>query len=417
MGRPRAALLVLAAAAALLQARGAAALPAYQIKQIASGKICTDASKATLSYPGTGWGGCAYCADKCTDANPAYVWASFYMERGQPGTCTCWQACTGQKDSGLATSALAQAVLASYTLNPIKTNLKCGGASNDIFGGAIYNKQTCSYACQAADPAYIYFANKPASSCSCYKTCSTQVAAEGAQIFGIALSGASSDPHLVGFHGHKYASCEDRDGKICHGRAFSILSESAHALNTRITRLAGPDEWPYAGTWMTGMGFRFADALSFELEMATDFAYDVKPDPARGPNATRTAVPAGWAGLFAGARANGADIAAKLGSGEVLRFGAAGAEQAVVHFPDARHANDATNGPVAVITTPDMTVKLYLETEDITHLDFEVNLSPKTRIYDMHGLLGQSLSWPPGGPARFQGSDLDYSLDSLLDTA
>ncbi|KAI8477307.1 MAG: hypothetical protein J3K34DRAFT_108739 [Monoraphidium minutum] len=81
--------------------------------------------------------------------------------------------------------------------------------------------------------------------------------------------------HRMGFFGHRYSFCDD--GAPCMGRAFSLLSAAAHALNARVTRMAGPDRWPWAGTWMTALGFRFASVLSVELELATDVQYAVRP--------------------------------------------------------------------------------------------------------------------------------------------
>ncbi|KAI8475728.1 MAG: hypothetical protein J3K34DRAFT_28891 [Monoraphidium minutum] len=184
-----------------------------------------------------------------------------------------------------------------------------------------------------------------------------------------------------------------------------MLSESAHLLNTRITRLAGPDAWPWAGTWMTAFGFRWSKKLSVELEMATDVKYAVEPNGGEPPSATRAEVPSDWAGVIAAARVNGQDVAARIGSGDTMAFGS-GAAAASVHFPKDRHPGDPTDGPVMVITTPSMQVTFYLETEDVTHLDFAVDLLPsKDPITGMHGLLGQSLSWARGAPAAVEGGD------------
>ncbi|KAI8462222.1 MAG: hypothetical protein J3K34DRAFT_463038 [Monoraphidium minutum] len=57
-----------------------------------------------------------------------------------------------------------------------------------------------------------------------------------------------------------------------------------------------------------------------------------------------------------------------------------------------------------VIATPAMQITVYLETEDITHMDFAVSLV-KRRITAMHGMLGQSLHWAPGAPAAVEGDD------------
>ncbi|KAI8471956.1 MAG: hypothetical protein J3K34DRAFT_504980 [Monoraphidium minutum] len=231
-------------------------------------------------------------------------------------------------------------------------------------------------------------------------------------------AGMIGDPHLTGFGGHKYAFCEEGNGAACLGRTFSTFSSPQHALNTRITRMAGPDAWPHAGAWMTAYGFRYADVLTLELELATDVDYAVAPD-GRGPDTTRAVVPADWRSVFAGLRVNGKDTAARIGSGETLNFGAAG--EASVHFPSRRHAGDATDGPVVVIKTPGMQVKAYLESEDVTHLDFEIALiGAAIADGDAHGLLGQSLGWAPGAQAALQGHEMDYVVEGaggLLATA
>lgn len=54
----------------------------------------------------------------------------------------------------------------------------------------------------------------------------------------------------------------------------------------------------------------------------------------------------------------------------------------------------------------------YLETEDITHLDFAVSLTTPGAIASMHGLLGQSLHWAPGANAVVEGGhDMLYAID------
>ncbi|KAI8474249.1 MAG: hypothetical protein J3K34DRAFT_518375 [Monoraphidium minutum] len=219
-------------------------------------------------------------------------------------------------------------------------------------------------------------------------------------------AGGTADPHMQGFNGAEYAFCDPAaGGAACQGHAMALLSERSHLLNARITRLAGPDAWPWAGTWMTAFGFRWSDKLLVQLEMATDVQYNVKPAGERGAGATRAVVRADWAGVFASAKVNGEDVVAKIGSGDTLAFGL-GADAASVHFPEGRHPGDTTDGPVMVITTPGMQVTFYLETEDITHLDFAVALLPgKSAITAMHGLLGQSLGWARGAAAAVEGGD------------
>ncbi|KAI8473059.1 MAG: hypothetical protein J3K34DRAFT_519240 [Monoraphidium minutum] len=223
--------------------------------------------------------------------------------------------------------------------------------------------------------------------------------------------GGGEDPHLQGFFGHRYSFCDH--GAPCMGRAFSMLSAVAHALNTRVTRMAGPDRWPWAGTWITGLGFLFANVLSVELELATDAQYAVKPD-GRGPGTTTAEVPRDWAGVFATLRVNGEDAAARIGSSDTVRAG-----DASVHFPAARHQGDATDGPVLVVTTPSMQVTFYLESEDVTHLDFAVTLLNGAAASEpMHGLLGQSLAWVADAPAVIEGAELEYAVEGgLLGTA
>lgn len=91
---------------------------------------------------------------------------------------------------------------------------------------------------------------------------------------------AAADPHLQGFNGAEYAFCDPSatgGGASCHGHVMALLSERSHQINARITRMAGPDAWPWAGTWMTAFGFRWSDALSVQLELATDVEYGVEP--------------------------------------------------------------------------------------------------------------------------------------------
>ncbi|KAI8462208.1 MAG: hypothetical protein J3K34DRAFT_504083 [Monoraphidium minutum] len=198
-----------------------------------------------------------------------------------------------------------------------------------------------------------------------------------------------ADPHVRGFNGAEYAFCdpEHGTGATCNGRVIAMLSEVDHLLNTRITRLAGPDSWPWAGTWMSAFGLRWSDKLSVELEMATDVKYAVNQNGECELGTTRAEVPTDWAGVIAAAKVNGQNVAAKIGSGDTMAFGS-GTEAASVHFPKGRHPGDPTDGPVMVINTPAMQARVtfYLETEDITHLDFSVALKHAKNA--MHGMLG-----------------------------
>ncbi|KAI8473759.1 MAG: hypothetical protein J3K34DRAFT_165003 [Monoraphidium minutum] len=219
----------------------------------------------------------------------------------------------------------------------------------------------------------------------------------------------------MGFNGHKYSWCSEDNGQHCIGRVFNLISESLHVINTRLTRFAGPDMWPFAGTWMTAFGFRYGSVLSVELELATDVVYKVVPE---GGGATppmgsmRAVLPAGWAGVISALRVNGEDVSRRVGGGDTLEFGA-GASKASVHFPKDRHADDPTDGPVVVITTPDMQVTWYLESEDTTHLDLKISTLGRD-IIDMHGVLGQSLAWPRAAPALMDGTDLEFAVEGGL---
>ncbi|KAI8469182.1 MAG: hypothetical protein J3K34DRAFT_522366 [Monoraphidium minutum] len=156
---------------------------------------------------------------------------------------------------------------------------------------------------------------------------------------------------------------------------------------------------------LTALGFRYAGGLSVELEFATTVEYAVHPDGC-GADTTTADIPRDWAGVFAGVRVNGKAAAARVGSGDTLRFGGAS-----VHFPAARHEGDASDGLMLVVT-------LYLESEDITHLDFAVTIDNGASLPPMHGLLGQSLAWAAGAPAAIEGSELEYAVEGgLLGTA
>ncbi|KAI8467540.1 MAG: hypothetical protein J3K34DRAFT_523627 [Monoraphidium minutum] len=225
--------------------------------------------------------------------------------------------------------------------------------------------------------------------------------------------GMTGDPHLKGFGGQSYAFCEILDGVHCLGRTFSMLSAPAYALNAHIARMAGPDKWPFAGAWMTGLGFRYGDILSVDLTMATDVVYKVVPD-GRGVGTTRAVLPEDWSDVFESMHINGKDEMENLiGTGETLLFGMAG--EVSVSFPFKRHDGDETDGTVAIIMTPGMRIKLFLESEDVTHLDFDISLfSSAINAANTHGLLGQSLAWGPGVPAAIEGHELEYVVQGGL---
>ena len=54
-----------------------------------------------------------------------------------------------------------------------------------------------------------------------------------------------------------------------------------------------------------------------------------------------------------------------MGSGRTLELPRGGAK---VFFPAARHAHDASSGPLAVVMTPAVRFTIYIEAGDIWHL-------------------------------------------------
>ncbi|KAI8477254.1 MAG: hypothetical protein J3K34DRAFT_107639 [Monoraphidium minutum] len=112
------------------------------------------------------------------------------------------------------------------------------------------------------------------------------------------------DPHLRGFFGQQYEFCGPQLATECQGRAFNLLSHSNTLLNAQVSRHSGPDAWPYAGTWMTGLGFRYGSTLSFELGINTDVQYAVE-GALGGGGGTMHALPVkgGFRALLAFARA------------------------------------------------------------------------------------------------------------------
>ncbi|KAI8466215.1 MAG: hypothetical protein J3K34DRAFT_472788 [Monoraphidium minutum] len=222
-----------------------------------------------------------------------------------------------------------------------------------------------------------------------------------------------------GFNGEAYEFCGAALGPQCHGRAFNMLSEARHQFNAEVNRHHGTgdrDAFPAAGSWLTAFGLRFGPSFSVVLRMRTDVDYTLVQEGDK----TRALHPsAGGAGalseLLQSVQVNGADAMAKVGSGETQEF-----EGGVsVHWPATRHAGDATDGPIAVITTPDTTWTWFIESEDTWHLDFKISLRSGARLDRMHGLLGQSMDWARGAPAVVEGGDdLQYVLaDGLLGTA
>ncbi|KAI8465925.1 MAG: hypothetical protein J3K34DRAFT_524984 [Monoraphidium minutum] len=230
------------------------------------------------------------------------------------------------------------------------------------------------------------------------------------------VSENTGDPHLQAFSGQKYGFCE-ANGNECQGHAFNLITEARHQLNTEVNRMAGPDAWPAAGTWMTGFGMRVG-GFSFEARLRTDVEHEIVADPKRGEGLTRALPPAGGKGRFRAllskVAVGGADAMARVESGDTLEADGG----VTVHFPDTRHRADPTDGPLAVITTPDMMIMFYIESEDTWHLDFSITLRPGHKIKRMHGLLGQTLHWDADQAADIEGGEMAYALsDGLLGTA
>ncbi|KAI8470577.1 MAG: hypothetical protein J3K34DRAFT_521244 [Monoraphidium minutum] len=199
----------------------------------------------------------------------------------------------------------------------------------------------------------------------------------------------------------------------------TYVSEPGTDMQSPLDRVAGPDAWPAAGTWVTALGLRSAAGagMAVELRMRKDTEHALVQDGAKTRALRPAGAPAGAAGLrslLAAASVNGADVLGRVGSGETLDLGAAGS----VHFPATAHAADAADGPVMVITTPATVWTWFLESEDTWHLDFKVQLRPGSTITRMHGLLGQSLHWAAGAPAAVEGGDdMLYAVkDGLLGT-
>ncbi|KAI8472252.1 MAG: hypothetical protein J3K34DRAFT_457897 [Monoraphidium minutum] len=187
-----------------------------------------------------------------------------------------------------------------------------------------------------------------------------------------------------------------------------MLSERRNLINAKVNRHAGADAWPAAGTWMVGFGQRFGTSFSMELALRTDTPFEVATPAAGAPRALH---PAGAGGalrdLLATACVNGESVLRLVGSGETLSF-AGGCK---VFFPIATHANDATDGALAVVTTPDLEVTYYAESEDTWHLDLRVGLTVANKVQRMHGLLGQTLHWDEATPAAVEGGDdLRYAV-------
>ncbi|KAI8472651.1 MAG: hypothetical protein J3K34DRAFT_502974 [Monoraphidium minutum] len=221
---------------------------------------------------------------------------------------------------------------------------------------------------------------------------------------------------ISGFNGATY---EFANGPEFQGRAYSLTSESRSAFNALVERHAGDNAFPAAGSWMTGFGLRTRSSVAgtagftLALRMKTDTEFKLVED--KRNSKTRALHPDGpkgrLAALFESFEVNGRPSLDALESGRTLEFPESGV---TVHLPATRHKNDPTDGPIAIITTPDMNLEWYIESEDTWHLDFKVALKGVSR---MHGILGQSLHWARGAPATKEGTDLEYALpDGLLGT-
>ncbi|KAI8468582.1 MAG: hypothetical protein J3K34DRAFT_470761 [Monoraphidium minutum] len=163
---------------------------------------------------------------------------------------------------------------------------------------------------------------------------------------------------------------------------------------------------------LTGLGLRTRGAaegasdFTLVLRMKTSIPFDLI-EGARAPRAA-------WRTCSKAFEVNGRPSLDEIESGDTLEFPESGV---TVHLPAERHGGDSTDGPIAVINTPDMVLEWYVESEDIWHLDFKVTLKKQGTAGKMHGILGQSLHWARGAPASKEGGDLDYVLpDGLLGT-
>ncbi|KAI8463675.1 MAG: hypothetical protein J3K34DRAFT_442926 [Monoraphidium minutum] len=227
--------------------------------------------------------------------------------------------------------------------------------------------------------------------------------------------GVFDDPHLTGFYGHKYAFCDGPGAsELCQGRVFNLVTEERHILNTLVGRHSGPDKWPWAGTWMMALGFRYGMLLSVEVGLRTDIEFKLSGKTGgTGGESHALPVKGGFRELLAFVRVNGQDVLEEtemVESDKTMTFSNAGdTSAATVYFPVAKHPHEPNSGPVTVITTPDMRISILIESGDIWHLNFDITLT-SGRVESMHGLLGQSIGWEGMKKAAVQGSDLDYAV-------
>ncbi|KAI8467543.1 MAG: hypothetical protein J3K34DRAFT_523630 [Monoraphidium minutum] len=310
-----------------------------------------------------------------------------------PSSSSCTTCADGYELSG-TDCVLSQVVCnpGTYSSNGVCNNCPetCSACTSSECTACNPGKKLHEGACLDSCPNEYYDESGVCAKCSNYcKTCTSNttctVCKTGYRLINNKCFVDTSDPHLMGFGGQSYSFCEHADGAHCLSRTFSVLSAPAYALNTHITRMAGPDAWPFAGAWMTGIGFRFGNILSVTLEMATDVEYKVVQD-SRGEGTTRAVLPEDWSDVFESMHINGkGDMEELIGTGETLLFGVAG--EVSVTFPFMRHVGDETDGTVAIIMTPGMGIKLFLD---------------------------ESLAWAPGVPAAIEGHELDYVVQGGL---
>lgn len=121
--------------------------------------------------------------------------------------------------------------------------------------------------------------------------------------------------------------------------------------------------------------------------------------------------------MIAEFRVDGRDARDRLETGHTQE--AAGLR---VHFPAARHAHDPTDGPLAIVTTPDLQITWYLESDDIWHLDFTASVFEGHALGAARGLIGQTLRGAAaagkekaGAAAKKpEGADADYFVPGGL---
>lgn len=135
---------------------------------------------------------------------------------------------------------------------------------------------------------------------------------------------------------------------------------------------------------MTGCGDTFPPSSQNLSRLETHALAHTSSRHAENKKALHPAGPRGkFAALLASFRVDGRDCLDRVETGHTQE--AAGLR---VHFPAARHARDPTDGPLAVVTTPDLSVTWYLEGEDVWHLDFNASVFEGHELGEAHGLLG-----------------------------